>query len=425
MRRLFALLFALMAVTAAFAQTEPANYADVMGKFKFFFNNNKPDSICNKLFGPEMQAGLKPEQVSQLKTQLGTLNQTTFVSFTEPTAIYKAAFQNGELMLSLSLNKSNKMIGLGLTPVQGQPAAKATADDPNITESPVSLKVFTGNISGTLAMPKSATGKVPVVLIIAGSGPTDRDGNSPLGVSGNTYKMMAGALGKNGIASLRYDKRMIGQSSTTTKEKDLRFEDYADDAIALVGMLSSDARFSKVIVMGHSEGSLVGMMASADQPVAAFISLAGAGDRADKILTDQMKSKPDFVQEAFKTIMDSLKRGKFTDRVDPSLYALARPSVQPYLLSWMMHDPAREIKKLKIPVLIVQGTTDIQVTVGDAEKLKKAKSDATLLIIPGMNHVLKEAPADREKNIETYKDPNLPLKPELVTGVVGFINKLK
>ncbi|QKJ29312.1 alpha/beta hydrolase [Mucilaginibacter mali] len=425
MRRPFALFFSLLLASAAFAQTEPANYAAVMGKFKLFFNGNKPDSIYNKLFGPEMQAGLKPEQVAQLKTQLGTLNQTTFVSFTEPTAIYKAAFQNGELMLSLSLNKSNKMIGLGLTPAQAQTAAKAAADDPNIVESPVSLKVFTGNISGTLALPKNVNGKVPVVLIIAGSGPTDRDGNSTLGVSGNTYKMMASALGKNGIASLRYDKRMIGQSTTTTKEKDLRFEDYADDAIALVGMLSSDARFSKVIVMGHSEGSLVGMMASADQPVAAFISLSGAGDRADKILTDQMKSKPDFVQEAFKTIMDSLKRGKFTDRVDPSLYALARPSVQPYLLSWMMHDPIREIKKLKIPVLIVQGTTDIQIGVADAEKLKKAKSDATLLIIPGMNHVLKEAPADREKNIETYKDPNLPLKPELVTGVVGFINKLK
>lgn len=425
MRRLLALLFALTTVNAVFAQTEPANYAGVMAKFKFFFNNNKPDSICNKLFGPEMQAALKPEQVSQLKTQVGALNQTTFVSFTEPTAIYKASFQNGELMLSLSLNKNNKMTGLGLTPVQAPAVAKPANNDPDITESPVSLKVFTGNISGTLALPKNANGKVPVVLIIAGSGPTDRDGNSPLGVSGNTYKMMAGALGKNGIASLRYDKRMIGQSASTTKEKDLRFEDYADDAIALVGMLSGDARFSKVIIMGHSEGSLVGMMASADQPVAAFISLAGAGDRADKILTEQMKSKPDFVQEAFKTIMDSLKRGKFTDRVDPSLYALARPSVQPYLLSWMMHDPIREIKKLKIPVLIVQGTTDIQISVADAEKLKKAKSDATLLIIPGMNHVLKEAPADKEKNAETYKDPNLPLKPELITGVVGFINKLK
>lgn len=425
MKRLPALVFALIISFNVFAQTEPANYTAVMARFKLFYNNNKTDSIYNNLFGPEMQAGLKPKQVAQLKIQLGSLNQTTFVSFTEPTAVYKAAFQNGELMLSLSLNKNNKMIGLGLTPVPAPAVTKNTAADPNITESPVSLKVFTGNIAGTLAMPKIATGKVPVVLIIAGSGPTDRDGNSPLGVNANTYKMMASELGKNGIASLRYDKRMIGQSTTTTKEKDLRFEDYADDAIALVGMLSADARFSKVIVMGHSEGSLVGMMASADQPVSAYISLAGAGDRADKILTEQMKAKPDFLQSAFKAVMDSLKRGKITDRVDPSLYAIIRPSVQPYILSWMMHDPIREIKKLKMPVLIVQGTTDVQISVADAEKLKKAKSDATLLIIPGMNHVLKEAPADRDKNIATYNDPNLPLKPELVTGVVGFINKLK
>jgi pimeloyl-ACP methyl ester carboxylesterase len=190
-------------------------------------------------------------------------------------------------------------------------------------------------------------------------------------------------------------------------------------------MLHDDARFSKIIVLGHSEGSLIGMLASADQPVSGYISVAGAGERIDKIITTQLKDQPDYIKSGFKTILDSLVRGKFTDKVDPALYSLMRPSVQPYMLSWMRHDPAVEIRKLKIPVLIIQGTTDIQVTVGDAEKLKKAKSDATLLIIPGMSHILKEGPADKAENAATYKDPNLPLKPELVTGIVDFIKKLK
>lgn len=424
MKKLLSFLLIALFVSTVYAQTEPANYAVAISKFKTFYNNNKPDSIYN-MFGTEMRAAVSKEQVGQLKNQLGVLNQTTFATFTAPTATYNATFQNGALIISLSLNKDNQIIGLGFRPAEQVAKPTVSNDDPTLTETPISLKVFTGNISGTLTMPKNTTGKIPVVLIIAGSGPTDRDGNSVLGVSGYTYKLMANALGKNGIASLRYDKRGVGKSITSTKEKDMRFEDYADDAIALVGMLHNDERFSKVIVMGHSEGSLVGMLASDDQPVNGYISLAGAGDRIDKILLEQMKTKPDFLQDAFKIIVDSLRKGKFTDRVDPSLYSIIRPSAQPYILSWMMHDPTREIKKLKIPILIVQGTTDIQVSVADAEKLKKAKSDATLLIIPGMNHVLKEAPADRDKNMETYKDPNLPLKPELITGVVGFINKLK
>jgi pimeloyl-ACP methyl ester carboxylesterase len=433
MKKLFALILIMLFVSVVYAQTEPSNYAVIVNKFKLFYNSNKPDSIY-KIFGPEMRSALTADQfkatTTQLKTQLGALNQTTFTGFADPVANYDAVFQNGTLILRLSLNKTNQIIGLLLQPVQPKPATAATAlssssGDPDMTEITISQKVFTGNIAGTIGLPKTTSGKVPVVLIIAGSGPTDRDGNNALGINANSYKLLASALAKNGIATLRYDKRMVGQSLSNTKEADLRFDDYADDAIALVGILHNDTRFSKVFVLGHSEGSLVGMLACDDQPVAGFISVAGAGERADKILTEQLKSKPQFVQDAFKVVLDSLKKGKSTDRVDPSLYALARPSIQPYLRSWMYHEPKAEMKKLKIPVLILQGNNDLQITVADAEKLKKAKSDATLVIIPGMNHVLKDAPTDKDKNLETYKDPTLPIKPELVTNIVAFVNKLK
>lgn len=418
-----------------FAQTPPANYATALNKFKQLYNNNQPDSIYS-MFGPEMMKALSQADfkstTAQLKTQLGTLLQADLASYETPIAHYKATFQKAVFLLNLSLNADNKFTGLSLTSYKAENAAAAStpsastslATDPSLVESPVTVKTLLGSISGTLAMPKDANGKVPLVLIIAGSGPTDRDGNSPkLGLHANVYKMIANELGKKGIATLRYDKRLVGQSTTSIKENEIRFEDYVEDAAALLNMFTADERFSRVIILGHSEGSLVGMMAAFDEPIKGFISVAGAGDSADKILTEQMKSQPAFISDGFNRMLDSLKRGKTTDNIDPALYFIARPSIQKYLMSWFRYNPQREIRKVKAPILIIQGTTDLQVTVGDAEKLKKAKSDAILDIIPNMNHVLKEAPADKEKNKATYNEPDLPLKPEFVTAITNFILK--
>ena len=426
MKRFVIAFFLVLSISASYAQTEPVNYKATVNQFKTFYNSNKPDSIYKHL-GPEMRKALNEADfrstTSQLKAQLGPLLETTFREMDGRVASYNAAFEKGSLVLRLELNKDNQIAGLLMQPVENKPVA--LADDPSLIETPVSQKILSGSISGTLTMPKSVNGKIPVVLIIAGSGPTDRDGNNNMGLNTNTYKMLATALGKSGIASLRYDKRMVGKSISSIKEKELHFDDYIDDAIALINLLHDDPRFSKVIVLGHSEGSLVGMIAAFDQPVNAFISVSGTAQTADKIITEQLKNSPDYSRIGMRSILDSLRKGKFTDQVDPSLYALARPSVQPYLLSWMFRDPVREIHKLKIPVLILHGTSDLQVQVTDAEKLKKAKSDAVLTIIPNMNHVLKDAPVDRDKNMATYKDPTLPLKPELVTAITGFIEKLK
>jgi pimeloyl-ACP methyl ester carboxylesterase len=418
-----------------FAQTPPGSYATALNKFKQLYNNNQPDSVYS-MFGPEMMKALSPADFKsttvQLKTQLGSLLQADLASYETPIAHYKATFQKGVFLLNLSLNADNKFTGLSLTPYTAvttgagaAPAASTTiATDPSLTESPVTVKTLLGSVSGTLAIPKDANGKVPLVLIIAGSGPTDRDGNSPkLGLYANVYKMIANELGKKGIASLRYDKRLVGQSTTSIKENEIRFEDYVEDASALLNTFVNDERFSRIIILGHSEGSLVGMMAAFDEPVKGFISVAGAGDSADKILTEQMKSQPAFISDGFNRMLDSLKRGKTTDNIDPALYFIARPSIQKYLMSWFRYNPQREIRKVKGPILIIQGTTDLQVTVGDAEKLKKAKSDAILTIIPNMNHVLKEAPADKEKNKATYNQPDLPLKPEFVTAITNFVLK--
>jgi len=199
-----------------------------------------------------------------------------------------------------------------------------------------------------------------------------------------------------------------------------------DDASALLLMLKDDKRFSKFVIMGYGDGSLIGMITVFSEPVNGFISVEGPAFSADHTLMDQIKTtKPPAVSDEFKSIIDSLKKGKTVPRVDPSLYFIARPGIQPFLMTWIPYDPQRVIKKIKIPILLIQGTTDLVVPVTDAEKLKKARSEASLKVIEGMNHVLKLAPADHEKNTATYKDPDLPLAPEFITSVLDFIKALK
>lgn len=290
-------------------------------------------------------------------------------------------------------------------------------------EKPAVLETKTGRIRGTIVVP-DVKGPVPVVLLIAGSGPTDRDGNNPF-MKNNALKMIAEELLKNNIASLRYDKRGIAESKDAgPDEKDLRFDNYVDDAAAWIKLLKADKRFSKVIVAGHSEGSLVGMIAAKNAGADAFISIAGAGRPADLILKEQLKAQPEAVTSLCYPIIDSLGKGKTVDSVPQQLYMIFRPSVQPYMISWFRRDPREEIKKLEIPILILQGSTDMQVSEEDAKALFNANNRAEYHLIKGMNHVLKEAEADQQKNLATYSDTSLPVKPELLLDITGFIGQL-
>ncbi len=284
----------------------------------------------------------------------------------------------------------------------------------------IQLSVKDGYIEGTLLVADSER-KTPVVIIIAGSGPTDRNGNNPSMIN-NSLKMLAEGLMENGISSLRYDKRGIGNSRIEgLNELDLRFEHYIGDVRKWIDLLNSDDRFSEIIVAGHSEGALLGMVAAQDSKASKFISLAGGGSSAPDILRDQFKVQPEEFNNIALPILDSLEQGMLVKDVPFYMAALFRPSVQPYLISWFKYDPLKEVVKLKIPILILQGTTDIQVGVSEAEKLHDASKQSELHIIEGMNHILKDAEMERSKNIATYTDPNLSLNQELLKVVVKFI----
>lgn len=282
-------------------------------------------------------------------------------------------------------------------------------------------------LDGTLTLPANMTKPVPVVLLIAGSGPTDRDCNSGYGLKTDAFKMLADSLQRLGVAMLRYDKRGTGtnvrEAAKTVKESDLRFRHGADDAAGFVRQLLADRRFSKVIVAGHSEGSLVGMLAAEQTKASGFISISGPGRNSADVIKDQLSTLPDSMRNVATRDLDSLKAGQLVKQPPIMLLALFRPSVQPYLISWMKYDPAVEIKKLKVPVLIINGKHDIQVSVAEAERLKAARPDADLILFDDMNHILKNAPEDRAENMKTYNNPTLPLTPGLATAIAEFAKR--
>lgn len=294
-----------------------------------------------------------------------------------------------------------------------------------VEETPATLETPTGTIQGKLLSPDVE--RPPVVLIIAGSGPTDMDGNTVTGaatIKNNSLKLLAEGLARQGIASLRYDKRGIASSAAAgKKEADLRFDDYVADARAWVDWLSKEGRFSGIYVVGHSEGALIGMLASeGNDRVKGVVSLAGAGRPAYELIEEQVSGQPAEVRLLVKTFNDSLRAGKTVADVPVGLMALYRPSVQPYLISWYRHNPQEIVANLKQPVLIVQGDKDIQVSVEDAELLKVAQPRATQQLVENMNHVLKRCESvDAAVQQATYTNPDLPVVENLLNVIGKFI----
>jgi pimeloyl-ACP methyl ester carboxylesterase len=306
-------------------------------------------------------------------------------------------------------------------------ASSALAQQPSAPPPAISAAPVDTSIHSTLLLPSDTTRVMPVVLLIAGSGPTDRDGNSSmLPGKNNSLRMLAEGLAMNGIASLRYDKRGIGESAKAmVSEADLRFETYIDDAAAFCEQLRADKRFSSVVIAGHSEGSLIGMVAAKKCSASGFISIAGIGRPAAEILRIQLAGKlPPALATQSDAILKDLEEGKTTEKPPVELLALYRPSVQPYLISWFRYNPAKSIAALSVPVMIIQGTTDIQVSVDDAKRLAAANSRAKLLIVEGMNHVLKSVSSDKAKQAASYSDPTLMLAPDLLMNIVDFVRKV-
>lgn len=285
----------------------------------------------------------------------------------------------------------------------------------------MTVQVSDGRLYGSLLLPKTDA-PLPVALLIAGSGPTDRNGNNPLGHN-DSLKRLAQALAKRGIASVRYDKRGVGQSQPVAPdESQLKVEDYVDDAVAWSRLLQADPRFSALVLIGHSEGALIASLAEPAAKPAALISLAGSGRPIDTLLREQLQGRlPPALLASANYLIDELNAGRIHRQVPDPLQVLFRLSVQPYLISLFQKDPAAAFANTRAPALIVQGTHDIQVNREDAHALKRARADAELALINGMGHVLRITPPERAAQTGTYNQPELPIANELPEQITTFL----
>ena len=276
------------------------------------------------------------------------------------------------------------------------------------------------NIHGTLINLNNTNSTL--AIIISGSGPTDRDGNNT-SMKSDYLKMLAEGLQENGISTYRYDKRGVGKSVGDLKSgHEIKFSDYINDAVSIINHFKESKNFKKVVVIGHSEGALIGMIAS--QSIAdRFISVAGAAEDYLTLIERQLSIQPPFVRSMSEPIIEKLKNKKLVDSVPPLLNSLFRADVQSYLIDASSYDPVEEISKLNIPILIIQGSTDIQIQVSDALILHKAAKNSRLEIIEGMNHVFRQASDNRLLNLQTYGNPDLPIDSSMVSLVSEFIIK--
>jgi pimeloyl-ACP methyl ester carboxylesterase len=291
--------------------------------------------------------------------------------------------------------------------------------------TPVELAASPAPLHGTLLTPEGQTRAAAVIL--PGSGPTDRDGNSAqFGVRASNLRLLAEGLAERGVASIRIDKRGIGQSAPAGgAETDLRFSAYANDARAWAAEAAAKTGQPCAWLIGHSEGALVALaaVANGDAKVCGLVLLSGAGRLAGVVLREQLAALPEPLKTQAFTTLTELEAGRTVADPPASLAAMFRPSVQPYLISWLALDPAKLAAAYDGPIFVGQGTTDIQVSMADAEAIKAAQPRAELVVWDGVNHVLKTAPADRAGNVATYMDPALPLAPGVVEAVADFVLK--
>ena len=292
---------------------------------------------------------------------------------------------------------------------------------------PVTAPGPQGPLAGTFI---DAGVHAPLVLIIPGSGPTDRDGNNPLGVTAAPYRLLAEALAAKGVSSVRIDKRgMFGSKAAVADPNKVTIGDYAADTHVWVKAIRDRTHAKCVWVLGHSEGALVAL-AAAQQPdgICGVILVAGAGRKLSDVIREQLRANPANapVLDAAMSALDQLEHGKHVDvaAMHPALQKLFAPQVQDFLIDMFRQDPAKLAATIKVPLLIVQGEHDLQVSTADAQALAAAQPNARLVLVPAMNHVLKDvASDDRAANLATYADPSLPVDAGAVAAIASFVKR--
>ena len=296
-------------------------------------------------------------------------------------------------------------------------AWKGIAQQSNSTTLDITIN---SHIDGTLLTPNSGNVNV-LAIIIAGSGPTDRNGNQNF-LKSNSLKKLAEGLATNGIATFRYDKRIVKQIRTRNIDKNILFDDFVIDAVSVVDYFKSKNTYSKIYIIGHSQGSLVGMLASMGK-VDGFVSIAGTGQSIDKVILEQVGIMDQSLYEPTAKVFNSLREGQTTTDYPAALVSVFNIDTQPFIMNWMQYNPIDIIKLLDIPILVINGSKDLQVTEDEAQKLTDASDNAEIRIITNMNHVFFIIEGDDLENSKSYNESFRNISMELITSVSSFIKE--
>ena len=220
---------------------------------------------------------------------------------------------------------------------------------------------------------------------------------------------------------------MFGSEAAVPNANAVTIGDYVRDTAAWVEAIRAQTGTQCVWLLGHSEGGLVALAAAASvDHLCGLILVATAGRPLGEILKEQLRANPanaPVLDAAYKAI-DELSAGRRVEAASlpPELAPLFGPALQGFLISAFTLDPAELAGTSRLPMLILQGQRDLQVPVGDAERLKQAAPEATLIVLPDANHVLKQVNSDeREANAATYSAADLPLAPGVVDAIAGFV----
>ncbi len=284
-----------------------------------------------------------------------------------------------------------------------------------------------GPLRGTLLAPQGEPRAT--ILVIPGSGPTDRDGNNPMGVSAAPYRLLAEAMAEQGIATVRIDKRGLFGSAAAGNANAVTVSEYVSDIRSWIGAVRAQTGADCIWLLGHSEGALLALATAAENAddVCGLVLVSGVGRRMSDVLREQLPNSQ-FAphQDAAMSIIERLERGEWVDAaaIEPALMPLFAPPIQDYLIDMFSHDPAVLAGRVQVPVLIVHGLSDLQTTEADARRLASANPRARLVLLAGVNHVLKHVEGDdRAANVASYADPALPLAEGVAEAIVEFVRQ--
>lgn len=279
--------------------------------------------------------------------------------------------------------------------------------------------IINKHVEGTLLAPKPLLAS-SLVIFIGGSGPVDRNGNQ-IFAENDMLKKIASSLTNKGISTFRYDKRVVKQINTKNMDEEILFDDFVEDTKSAINFFRQT--YDKIIIAGHSQGSLVGLLAL-DEKVAGFISMNGAGQTIDEIIKTQItKSAPSLANQTI-DVLNKLKKGETTTNYPIALESIFNIKTQPFLISWMKYNPSEIIKKINIPCLIIAGENDLQMDVSESIMLDKSAQNSKLILIKKMNHILFKIDGNKLENLKSYNNKNLKVAEEVIEGILDFIGQI-